>query len=109
MFDAIRARLRALISPAAVDRDIMDEIGGHLEGERERLIAAGMAVEGVLWMGVRDAAGQAVGRFGRLDQPDVDYEAEAEIPIADDEVARMDNDPNYPDLGRLRLIMAGGR
>jgi hypothetical protein len=113
--------------PADVERDLLDTFSsGYTRSGQpgffnpdnfsfgdnvllSRLIARGMGVEGVLWMGVRDAAGQAVGRFGRLDQPDVDYEAGAEIPIAPDEVARLDNDPNYPDFGRLRLIMAGGR
>ncbi|HEX8261865.1 MAG TPA: putative baseplate assembly protein [Allosphingosinicella sp.] len=113
--------------PADVERDLLDAFSSGYSRNGQpgffhpdnfsfgdnvhlsRLIARGMAVEGVLWMGVRDAAGQAVGRFGRLDQPDVDYEADGEIPIAADEVARLDNDPNYPDFGRLRLIMAGGR
>ena len=113
--------------PADVERDLLDLFSsGYRRNGRpgffhpdnfsfgdnvllSRLIAAGMAVEGVLWMGVRDASGQPAGRFGRLDQPDVDYEADAEIPIAADEVARLDNDPNFPDFGRLRLIMAGGR
>jgi hypothetical protein len=74
-----------------------------------RIIARGMAVEGVMWIGTKDAAGRILGRFGRLDQPDVDYQDEAEIPVASDEVARLDNDPSFPDFGRLRLIMAGGR
>ncbi|MEA3064222.1 MAG: hypothetical protein QOJ27_657 [Sphingomonadales bacterium] len=113
--------------PADVERDLLDVFssGYRRNGQPgffnpdnfsfgdnvllSRLIAEGMGVEGVLWMGVRDAAGAAVGHFRRLDQPDVDYEADAEIPIARDEVARLDNDPNYPDFGRLRLIMAGGR
>jgi hypothetical protein len=74
-----------------------------------RIIARGMAVEGVKWIGTKDASGRVLGRFGRLDQPDIDYQDEAEIPVAADEVARLDNDPNQPDFGRLRLIMAGGR
>ncbi|HEY5712961.1 MAG TPA: baseplate J/gp47 family protein [Allosphingosinicella sp.] len=74
-----------------------------------QIIARGMAVEGVTWIGTKDAAGNVLGRFGRLDEPDVDYQDEAEIPVAADEVARLDNDPSFPDFGRLRLIMAGGR
>ena len=73
------------------------------------IIARGMAIEGVTWIGTRDAAGRSLGRFGRLDQPDLDYQDEAEIPIGADEIARLDNDPSFPDFGRLRLIMAGGR
>ena len=74
-----------------------------------RIIARAMAVEGVKWIGMQDGGGAVRGWFGRLDQPDVDYADAAEIPIAADEVARLDNDPNYPDFGRLRFIMAGGR
>ena len=74
-----------------------------------RIIARGMAVEGVKWIGTKDASGRILGRFGRLDQPDIDYQDTAEIPVAADEVARLDNDPSQPDFGRLRLIMAGGR
>jgi Baseplate J-like protein len=74
-----------------------------------RIIARGMAVEGVKWIGTKDAGGRILGRFGRLDEPAVDYQDDGEIPIAADEVARMDNDPSFPDFGRIRFIMAGGR
>jgi len=74
-----------------------------------RIIARGMAVEGVKWIGTRDSLGNVLGRFGRLDEPGVDYQDSGEIPIAADEVARMDNDPSFPDFGRIRFIMAGGR
>jgi hypothetical protein len=74
-----------------------------------QIIAHAMTVEGVMWIGTQDADGVRLGRFGRLDQPDIDFQDEGEIEIAADEVARLDNDPSYPDFGRLRLIMAGGR
>jgi hypothetical protein len=74
-----------------------------------RILARAMLVDGVAWMGMRDGAGVVRGRFGRLDQPDIDYADGAEIPIAPDEVARLDNDPDFPDRGQLRFIMAGGR
>lgn len=74
-----------------------------------RIIAEGMAIEGVKWIGTKDATGRVLGRLGRLEQPDLDYQDAAEIPIGADEIARLDNDPSFPDLGRLRLIMAGGR
>ena len=74
-----------------------------------RILARAMLVEGVAWIGMRDGAGTVRGRFGRLDQPDIDYADSAEIPIAADEVARLDGDPDFPDRGQLRFIMAGGR
>jgi hypothetical protein len=73
------------------------------------IIARAMQVTGVQWIGNRDGAGTVKGNFGRLDQPTVDYADDAEIPIAPSEVARLDNDPNYPDFGRIAFLMAGGR
>ncbi|WP_083720600.1 baseplate J/gp47 family protein [Sphingopyxis sp. QXT-31] len=73
------------------------------------IIARAMQVAGVQWIGTRDGAGAVKGRFGRLDQPDLDFADDAEIPIAPNEVARLDNDPTYPDFGRIAFLMAGGR
>lgn len=73
------------------------------------IIARGMAIPGVSWIGARDAQGNLVGHFGRADQPDLEFETDAEIPIAPAEVARLDNDPNYPERGRIRFDVAGGR
>lgn len=73
------------------------------------IIARAMQVAGVQWIGTRDGAGAIKGRFGRLDQPDVDFADDAEIPIAPNEVARLDNDPTFPDFGRIAFLMAGGR
>ncbi len=74
-----------------------------------QMIARCMKVQGVSWAGLFDKENRLVGHFRRLDEPGIDYHREGEIPVADDEVARLDSDPNYPDNGRLRLIMAGGR
>jgi hypothetical protein len=74
-----------------------------------RVLARAMRVDGVAWLGVRDGAGTLRGRFGRLDQPHVDYADTGEVPIASDEVARLDGNPDFPDMGQLRFIMAGGR
>ncbi|CAN5364475.1 putative baseplate assembly protein [soil metagenome] len=73
------------------------------------IVARAMQVTGVQWLGVRDGSGALRGRFGRLDQPEVDYTDDAEIPIAPNEVARLDNSPTYPDNGRIAFIMGGGR
>ncbi|HMP45589.1 MAG TPA: baseplate J/gp47 family protein [Sphingopyxis sp.] len=73
------------------------------------IIARAMQVAGVKWIGTRDGAGAVKGHFGRLDQPAIDYADDAEIPIAPNEVARLDNDPTYPDFGRIAFLMAGGR
>jgi hypothetical protein len=73
------------------------------------IVARAMQVTGVQWLGVRDGSGAVRGRFGRLDQPGIDYSDDAEIPIAPNEVARLDNSPTYPDHGRIAFIMGGGR
>ncbi len=73
------------------------------------IIARAMQVTGVQWIGTRDGAGAVQGWFGRLDQPAIDYADDAEIAIAPSEVARLDNDPTFPDRGRIAFLMAGGR
>lgn len=73
------------------------------------IIARAMQVTGVKWIGTRDGVGAEKGWFGRLDQPTIDYADNGEIPIGPNEVARLDNDPTYPDFGRIAFSMAGGR
>lgn len=73
------------------------------------LIARAMAVAGVGWVGLRLDDGSATGRFERRDQPGIDHGESGQIPIGPKEVARMDNDPSFPDRGRLTVDMRGGR
>ncbi len=73
-----------------------------------RLLAAGQAVPGVL-----DVTINELERF-EISEPDVDMEGE-EVPansvleLGPMEIARLDNDPDYPENGRLVLNMRGGR
>lgn len=73
------------------------------------IIARAMQVEGVQWIGMADHQGNRVGRFRRMDQPDFDHDDGGAIPVFDGEIARLDNDPNYPDHGVLRFHVDGGR
>jgi len=73
------------------------------------LIARAMQTDGVAWIGTTNQANEPVGRFARMDQPGVDYTADALLPIAGAEIARLDNDPSRPENGRIRFIMEGGR
>ncbi|MEL6237529.1 MAG: putative baseplate assembly protein [Pseudomonadota bacterium] len=73
------------------------------------IIARAMQVEGVQWIGMANHEGAEIGRFRRTDQPDFDYDDAGAIPIFDGEIARLDNDPSYPDLGTLRFVVEGGR
>ncbi len=73
------------------------------------LIARAMEVPGVNWISLRDESGAVAGRFGRMDQPGTDYGDAGAIPIAGGEIARLDNDPSRPEMGRVRIIAHGGR
>jgi hypothetical protein len=73
------------------------------------VIARAMTVPGVLWAGVTLAGEVRNGRFERMDQPGIDHAAAGMIPVGAKEIARLDNDPNAPEQGRLRFRMVGGR
>lgn len=74
-----------------------------------RIVAAAMAVDGVRWVGMEIDGFAEAGRFRRLDDQAVDYADDGLLPIGRREVARLDNDPNAPERGRLRFMMEGGR
>jgi hypothetical protein len=63
--------------------------------------AAVQAVSGVSWAEVR--------RFRRQGRPDTEALDTGELRVGRLEVARLDDDPNHPDHGVLRLAMEGGR
>ena len=50
-----------------------------------------------------------VTKFKRLRKPQGDELANGEIPMQWDEIARLDNDRNFPERGRLDLELVGGR
>ena len=51
----------------------------------------------------------AAGIFRRYAAPDTDAVEAGVLALAANEIARLDNDPSYPDHGVLRLTLAGGR
>jgi hypothetical protein len=65
------------------------------------LIEAAQAVEGVRWVGVTT--------FRRLGERGSGGIAGGVLSMDRLEIARLDNDPNFPDRGALRLAMEGGR
>lgn len=65
-----------------------------------RLVAAAMQVPGVIWI-------EAV-RFCRWGQPDGSELEEGMISFERLEIARLDNDPNFPENGKIEFIMEGG-
>jgi Baseplate J-like protein len=64
------------------------------------LIAAAMAVPGVDWVDVTT--------FERRGQPSTSGLDSGRLTFARLEIARLDNDPNFPEDGRLKLDMEGG-
>lgn len=66
-----------------------------------RIVAAAQAVEGVVRV--------VVMRFERMFVPSHDALASGVLPLASQEIARLDNDPNFPEHGRIRFRMRGGR
>lgn len=74
-----------------------------------RIIAEAMTVAGVNWVGLALPGVAEKGHLRRLWDRSINYGAEGVLPIGRREVARLDNDPNTPELGRLRFIMEGGR
>jgi hypothetical protein len=66
-----------------------------------RIYAAASAVEGV------DSV--IVERFQRLGRPAGTEIAEGVLPIGRLEIARLDNDPNFAENGRLAIVLGGGK
>jgi len=64
------------------------------------LVAAAMSVPGVGWVEVT--------AFHRFREPEGDSLDKARIELGRLEIARLDNDPNRPENGRLELTMEGG-
>ena len=65
------------------------------------LYAAAQAVPGVAWARVT--------KFQRLGQDSAAALETGKLEVADLEIARLDNDPNYPHRGVFRLTMQGGK
>jgi len=68
---------------------------------KSRLIAAAQAVEGV------DSVNVTV--FQRQNNPATSAVTSGVLPLNRLEIARLDNDPNYPEHGAFRLIVDGGK
>lgn len=66
-----------------------------------QIIAAAQKVEGV--------TGARVTKLQRLFEDANDEIANGVLPLGKNEIARLDNDPNFPERGRLTLKLTGGR
>ncbi|MBC8737663.1 putative baseplate assembly protein [Paraburkholderia sp. UCT31] len=78
-----------------------DNLGFGEDVYLSRIVAAAQAVEGVVRV--------VVMRFERMFVPSHDALRSGVLPLASQEIARLDNDPNFPEHGRIRFRMRGGR
>jgi predicted phage baseplate assembly protein len=65
------------------------------------LVAAAQSVEGVV--------SARVTRLQRLFESPNDEIDNGLLPLAGNEIARLDNNPNFPERGKLKFVMTGGR
>jgi hypothetical protein len=72
-----------------------------------RVVAAAMQVPGVQWVDTNDIP-PAPNRFRRWGQPAHGETAAGRIAMAALEIARLDNDPNRPENGKIDFFMEGG-
>jgi predicted phage baseplate assembly protein len=96
---AVRAVLLGLFGSAGLFHPDQLTFGGAIY--ESRLVAAAQAVDGVEHVEVT--------RLRRLHQLPASGPVPPILPMGEMEIARMDNDPNYPERGILKLIMRGGR
>lgn len=73
-----------------------------------QIVAAAMEVPGVQWIDLDDTPPRP-NRFRRWGQASRGEYAAGEIRMGRLEVARLDNDPNAPENGRIDFIMEGGQ
>jgi predicted phage baseplate assembly protein len=105
-----RGEIKARLNDVLSNRQLADGTFGFFHPDRltfgqgvyvSQIIAAVTAVDGV------ETARLA--KLKRLDGPDGDALASGVLPIGAFEVAQCDNDPNFPEHGKLALTVRGGR
>jgi hypothetical protein len=112
--------------PAAVERRLLEAFSNRTlaDGSRgffhpdnftfgesvylSQVIATAMAVDGVVAVDTDDAPPR-LNRFRRFGEPARGELAIGQIRLTGTEIARVDNDPNAPENGRIRFFMEGGR
>jgi len=72
------------------------------------VIARAMAVPGVRWVDLEERADAPKHRFRRWGEDAHGEYGDGEITLGRLEVARLDNDPNRPENGRIEFFMEGG-
>ncbi len=72
-----------------------------------QMISLAMGVPGVQWVDAEDVPGKP-NRFRRWGQPAQGEFLDGMISLARLEIARLDNDPSFPENGKIDFVMEGG-
>lgn len=108
--DHLRGHVKAELLKVFSNRTLPDGSKGFFHPDNlcfgegvylSRLVAAAQAVEGV--------ESVQVVRFQRLNEPANGEIEQGVLPLGPFEIARLDNDPSFPENGVLTLDMRGGR
>lgn len=114
---ALRGHVEAALIDAFSSRVLSDGRLGFFHPDNQsfgagvfvsRITAAAQAVNGVMEVTVTRLARYRIGTRA-ADGSVSDVPASGVLALAPFEIARLDSDPNYPENGRLTLIMRGGR
>lgn len=106
----LRGHVEAALRETFSNRDLAGGRRGFFHPENltfgagvslSRIVAAAQAVAGVREVEVT--------QFQRLYDPEAGEIASGLLPLGPNEIARLDNDPNYPEHGSLTLNLRGGR
>jgi predicted phage baseplate assembly protein len=112
----LRGHVKAAVLDALSARTLPDGRRGFFHPDNftfaqpvylSRVIAAAMAVPGVEWVDA-GGVGDTPNRFRRFGQPSHGEIAAGRIDVAQLEIARLDNDPNRPENGRIEFLLKGG-
>jgi predicted phage baseplate assembly protein len=105
-----RSQIKRALLKAFSNHDVPDRRRGFFHPDNltfgqpvflNKIYEVAMKVEGVTFVSVE--------RFQRWREPDNHELDEGMIKMASFEIARLDNDPNFPENGRIEFIIEGGR
>jgi hypothetical protein len=106
----LRGHVRAALSARLSNRLLLDGVKGFFHPDRlsfgQGVYLSALVAEAQNVTGVESVA---VTRFQRQFEAPAGELAAGLLPLTPLEIARLDNDPNYPEHGRLEITLGGGR
>jgi hypothetical protein len=112
----LRSNVKGALLETFAARDLPDGRRGFFHPDNftfgetvylSKIVAAAMAVPGVRWVDTAEGPGRP-NRFGRWGEPAHGERDAGLIEFGRLEIARLDNDPNAPEKGKIEFIMRGG-